>query len=253
VPSEKQRACNRITEILDMPPQDIDGRMRGTVPKPVFNRAAQLVGVPIGIKEEITESVIRLAGHEWHPHFDSRQTESRGQGNITAAGLWALGDALEALLRDGNGNDGFDAPAEMQDPWLPDGGQRRLADPERRRRIEMAAQDWLMWHFRQDGWDVEDTHIGNPYDAIARKGRQVLYLEAKGTTTNGDSVIVTRNEVIWAREHPDQCILGVWAGMQLDEYGEVTSQSGHRTVQWWNPYDEDLDPIAFDYRMDWNA
>ena len=70
-------------------------------------------------------------------------------------------------------------------------------------KIELAAQDWLMDHFENMGWDVRDTHIGNPYDAVATHRREVLYLEAKGTTTNGDSVIVTRNEVRWARQDTD--------------------------------------------------
>ena len=84
-----------------MEPLDIDGKQRGTVLKPVFERAALRIGIPYETKERTTEAIIRLAGLEWKSHYDSRGTDSGGQGNITIPGLWALGDALEILLADG--------------------------------------------------------------------------------------------------------------------------------------------------------
>jgi len=53
-------------------------------------------------------------------------------------------------------------------------------DPERRTKVENAAQDRLMDHYRKDGWTVKDTRHGNPYDAIAEKDGEVVYLELKG-------------------------------------------------------------------------
>jgi hypothetical protein len=44
-----------------------------------------------------------------------------------------------------------------------------------------------------------------PYDAEAARGVEQIYLEAKGTQSIGDSVIVTRNEVNHARQHPGLC------------------------------------------------
>ena len=69
------------------------------------------------------------------------------------------------------------------------------------------------------GWDVEDTHLNAPYDAIARKGSQIQYLEAKGTMSEGDSVLVTSGEVDWARDHPDQCVMGIVSGIRFGAAG----------------------------------
>ena len=57
--------------------------------------------------------------------------------------------------------------------------------------------------------------LGNPFYAIATKGNRRLYLEAKGTETDGISVEVTAGEVRFACEHPGECVLGPEVGQRL--------------------------------------
>lgn len=127
--------------------------------------------------------------------------------------------------------------------------QGPLLDPVRRKKIEDAAQDRLMARYRADGWEVVDTRVGHPYDARAIKGEVVTYLEAKGTTTDGETVIVTRNEVAWAREHPGECVIGVWSGIEFDADDEVRPESGAFRVFDWAPMPDDLEPIEYDWRV----
>jgi hypothetical protein len=248
--SDKQVATDVLTDMLGLARVNITGIQRGTVPAGVFEAAAARVGIAYRNRAATTETIIRRAGLSWHPHYDSRETDSQGGGNVTVPGLRALAQALVILGVD-------DTPEESEvwierERWVPGRGQFRMLDPERRHKVEMAAQDWLMWVYDQDGWDVEDTHLVAPYDAIARRSDQVLFLEAKGTTTLGESVIVTRAEVAWAREHPGQCILGVWSDMLFDDDGKINPDVGRRNiVDPWCPEDEDLDPISFDYRVAW--
>lgn len=108
-------------------------------------------------------------------------------------------------------------------------------DPARRKKVEDAAQEMLMEHFRQEGWTVQDVRVGNPYDAIAVKDGRMLWLEAKGTETSGGSVIVTRNEVGWARKHPGQRILGVLSDIVFLSNGEVDASKGVFRLLTWNP------------------
>ncbi|WP_366914055.1 DUF3883 domain-containing protein [Nocardioides sp.] len=245
--------------MLGLAPIDITGIQRGTVPAGVFRAAAERAGIGYRNRTETTEEIIRLAGLPWHAHYDSRESESAGGGNVTVVGLRALADALQVLGEGGDPAHNGGQPRGDKDPevgigverWVPGRGQNRMLDPVRRSKVEMAAQGWLMGTFERDGWDVVDTHLTAPYDALARKGEELLYLEAKGTTTRGESVIVTRAEVAWARSHPGQCILGVWSGMIFDNEGEINPDVGYYTVQYWNPEDEELDPISFDYRVDW--
>lgn len=108
-------------------------------------------------------------------------------------------------------------------------------DPVCRKKVEDAAQAMLMEHFRNDGWTVQGVRFGKPYDAIATKNGRKLWLEAKGTETNGASVIVTRNEVERARAHAGDCILGILSDVGFLPNGEVDASNGTFRVFTWNP------------------
>lgn len=118
-------------------------------------------------------------------------------------------------------------------PW-----QGWQMNAERRRKVEDAAQDRLMAHFRDRGWTVQDVRFGKPYDAVATKENRTLWLEAKGTETNGAAVIVSRREVQWARDHAGDCVLGVLSDVIFGLDGEVDRNSGTFRVFMWNPDSE---------------
>ncbi|MEV8514238.1 DUF3883 domain-containing protein [Dactylosporangium sp. NPDC051484] len=120
-------------------------------------------------------------------------------------------------------------------------------DPARRRKVEDAAQDRLMAYYRDLGWDVKDVRHGNPYDAIATKGDRTLWLEAKGTETNGTAVIVTGGEVQWAREHPGDCMLGILSDVTFLPDGEVDPATGTFRVFAWGPDNGTFTARDFDY------
>lgn len=129
------------------------------------------------------------------------------------------------------------------------GGQGIVVDAALRRKIEDAAQDRLMDHYRRQGWTVTDTRYGNPFDAIAQRGDEVVYLEAKGTQSSGATVRVTRDEVGHARANRGQCVIGIWSGIALNDRGEVERQSGRFEVMPFEPADEDLVVVAYDWRV----
>lgn len=134
----------------------------------------------------------------------------------------------------------------------PGGGQGWAADAELRKQIEDAAQDRLMRHFKGGGWEVKDVRHTESYDALATKDGNTLYLEAKGTTGNANTVIVTRSEVAHARRHPGACILGIVSLLQRDENGDIDPESGEFFV---GPFDPDagmLSPIAYDFAPSWD-
>lgn len=169
--------------------------------------------------------------HHWRPQGSGTIIPPRSLERLEA--LWA--DHLAGI----NGPGGVGAA----------GGQGRTLDPLRRKKIEDAAQTRLMKHFEDRGWDVEDTRFGNPFDARATKGEATLYLEAKGSTSPGETVIITRGEIRWTREHPGQCMVGIWSGMRLDPDGEVDPKAGTFRVVEFAPRKVDLAPIAYDWRV----
>lgn len=192
----KQDYLDQLTDLLDQPCFAIPRRNGSSLPAYAFQAAARLARVPYRNMPEAAEKVILTAGLQYdHRTYDLRQTQSGGGGTVSRAGIAALVAAVEILLE----SDGVDQRSE------PETGQGRVQDPIRGKKIEMAAQRWLMDHFEYRGWTVTDTHLGRPYDAVATRSNKTMYLEAKGTTTDGATVIVTRNEVAWAWTHLGQC------------------------------------------------
>lgn len=163
----------------------------------------------------------------------------RGRWTLTEAGRRAASLINSALPDDSRG-----------EPLDSVSGQGPVLDPQRRKEIEDAAQDRLMALYRADGWTVVDTRVGHPYDARAFKGDVVRYLEAKGTTTAGDSVIVTRNEVEWARAHVGECVMGIWSGIELSTSGKVVLDSGEFRLLDWNPASGELVSTQYDWVPD---
>jgi hypothetical protein len=103
-----------------------------------------------------------------------------------------------------------------------------------------------MNYYRDRGWIVTDTRHNRPYDAVADKGMERIYLEAKGTQSRGDSVIVTPNEVNHARQHPGECVMGIWSDMKLVD-GVMDRGSGKFRILPFSPEDQDLRPRDFDW------
>lgn len=236
----KQDYLDQLTELLDQPHFVIPPGNGSSLPAYAFQAAARLARVNYQNMPQATEAVILAAGLPYdYGRYDSRRTRSGGGGTVSREGIAALVEAVQVLLE----LHGVDVRSE------PETGQGRVHDPERRRKIEMAAQEWLMDHFRGLGWDVIDTHLGRPYDAIAISGSQTLYLEAKGTTTDGATVIVTRNEVAWARRHPGQCVMGIWSGMRFDTRGNIHPRIGRREIFDWQPDEDELSAIDYDWTV----
>jgi hypothetical protein len=106
-----------------------------------------------------------------------------------------------------------------------------------------------MQHFRDLGWRTTDTRYGNPFDAVATRDDERLYLEAKGTQSPGETVFLTRGEVEHARANGGQCVLGLWASMRFDSNGEIDRAAGTFRVIAFDPRDEHLIPTQYEYRL----
>lgn len=118
-------------------------------------------------------------------------------------------------------------------------------DPVRRRLVEDHAQSLLEQEYRDRGWEVEDTRWGNPFDAVARKPGVQLYLEAKGTESDGRSIEVTAGAVRFAREHPGQCVMGIVSKIRLSRDGVLDPSSGTLVEYDWAPDTGQLAPTRF--------
>lgn len=219
-----------------------------TVERPTFNGydawSRQQAGAPSGgtvrLRCGTWISTVRDAhslGAEGGVHSDSVAEHSADDRPTTSSASTGV-NAEPSEKHDDDAD-----PGELQ----AQGGQGFQHDVELRLATEIAAQERLMEHFRRRGWFVEDTHIGHPYDAVASKGDEVRFLEAKGTQTTGDTVMVTQGEVAHALAHPGQCFMGIRSGIEFDERGVVRPGSGLFRIVRFKPDEGSLTPISYEW------
>lgn len=129
-------------------------------------------------------------------------------------------------------------------------GQGFVSSPELREAVERYAMAVATSYLEDLGFVVEDTSATRPYDLLARRSGEELFVEVKGTTTVGEEIILTFNEVEHARRHKSECMLFILADVAVsDGPGSPRAAGGTRYVLW--PWDVDaghLVPISFRYR-----
>lgn len=130
-------------------------------------------------------------------------------------------------------------------------GQGFAASPAARKAIEEYAMQLAEAHFSKE---YAVARKGKPYDlhCTHRVSGAVLYVEVKGTSTAGEEVFLTPNEVHFAREHVSQMALFVQSGIVIEQPadGAVIASAGRTGI--WQPWDVDagvLTPVSFVYTL----
>ena len=130
-------------------------------------------------------------------------------------------------------------------------GQGFVPSPELRQAVERHAMATAMSYLEGLGFDVEDTSATRPYDLLARSPGEEVFVEVKGTTTAGEEIMLTFNEVEYARRHKTACMLFILADVEVANGPDgPTATGGTRRVLW--PWDVDvgqLAPISYKYRL----
>ena len=131
-------------------------------------------------------------------------------------------------------------------------GQGRLSVPERRA-VEEHAVKCASRYLKRNGYENIDTspQASLPYDIQCTKGRRQVTIEVKGTTGAGGRVILTRNEVVHARSHPQTHALLIVHGIRL-EGGRKPKASGGRVRMFGPPFSpsaDSLSPLAYDFAV----
>ncbi|MGW5732259.1 MULTISPECIES: protein NO VEIN domain-containing protein [Streptomyces] len=134
-------------------------------------------------------------------------------------------------------------------PKRPSGGAGFLADPKKRKVIELHAEDMAVTHYEGEGWAVE--RLGKPYDLHCTRGREERRVEVKGTTGAATSVDLTINEVEHARDPQNTVDLFVVSDIKVDVGTQDYAASGGRVLHFhdWEPAEADLRPRSFEYRL----
>jgi hypothetical protein len=99
---------------------------------------------------------------------------------------------------------------------------------------------------------VVDTSRSHSYDFLVSKQEQRRFVEVKGTTGEGLSVILTRAEVEHAKNHLKETVLIVVGNIQLENKEGKWTATGGVIVSHCAPWvinDDLLQPIQFRYQL----
>jgi hypothetical protein len=131
-------------------------------------------------------------------------------------------------------------------------GQGFRLSADERRAVERRAVELAVSHLKSLGWEkVSDVGATKSYDLECRKGSERLIVEVKGTTSTGDQIVVTRNEVaIHKSLYPANALIQV-IGVHLEKSPDGPVASGGHLVmrQPWLLEDERLLPVSYTYRL----
>jgi hypothetical protein len=126
-------------------------------------------------------------------------------------------------------------------------GQGFARSPEERRALEDHAMAAAQRHFRREGFNVEDVSARRPYDLLCKLNSKELHVEVKGTTTTGEAIVLTYNEVKHARGRNNSCALFILHSIRLKK--RKASGGKKRILQPWQLQQKNLKPVSYMYRL----
>lgn len=105
-------------------------------------------------------------------------------------------------------------------------------------------------HFESVGFEVQDVSHAQPYDLRCTRGDERVDVEVKGTTTSGETVLLTPNEVQHALATFPATALAIVRDIVLTQDEKPTAAGGTlEVIQPWRPLDTDLKPIGYTYTV----
>jgi hypothetical protein len=151
---------------------------------------------------------------------------------------------------DGTGVGADDAAVEAQERSQAR-GQGFLLDGRLRKALEDHAMNAAKRHFESLGYEWEDHSKGEPYDLRCSRAQEVLYVEVKGTQTDGREIILTAGEVEFGRRHKGQMGLFVLHSIEVSEEdgGFVMGKGERRLILPWDVELSTLKPVSFVYGL----
>lgn len=120
-----------------------------------------------------------------------------------------------------------------------------------RQAIEQYAMRAAKIHYEEQGWSVTDVSVTCSYDLVCKRdNEEELHVEVKGTTSDGQQILLTANEVEHAKYRYPNVALFVLSDIKIEQTstGEIRPSGGERhLLESWNVDDGMLTPLAFSY------
>lgn len=116
--------------------------------------------------------------------------------------------------------------------------------------MERYSRQLATQYFESQGWSVRPTSGSIPYDLVATRSEERLYIEVKSSRGPAEAVFLTYGEVDHAREAPASALFIV-SDLTVATVNHVATVSGgrRRVIHPWVPQDSDLSPLTYRYRV----
>ena len=166
------------------------------------------------------------------PALEERLAGRPGEARASASEVESLAEAMEA---NSSGR-----------------GQGYLVSQAVRKAVEIHAVNRATQYYVAQGWTVEDAGTIESYDLNCTRPSEELHVEVKGTSTTGESVILTPNEVTHARELYPAVELFIVSNIMVDDRNPdhpVASGGSARVLRNWQIREEHLTAIGYSYSV----
>lgn len=132
-----------------------------------------------------------------------------------------------------------------------------MSDPERRLVVEQYAVKLASEHYGRLGYNI--VELGKPYDLLCEPKPDtvselpIVHVEVKGSVGQARTILLTKNEVLHARDsdgwRTDLVIVSCIDLERKAAGGWVASGGQLRCIEEWLPADSDLVPTQFEYQV----
>jgi hypothetical protein len=140
-----------------------------------------------------------------------------------------------------------DAAAAVEEALAQAKGQGFPRTPEERHAIEDHAMQVAKAYYRNRRFVVEDVSKRRSYDLLCKRGKKEFHVEVKGTTTDGCTIVLTRNEVRHACDADNACVLFILHSISLK--GSKASGGKRVSFEPWHLLQNRLTPMSYTYRV----
>lgn len=148
--------------------------------------------------------------------------------------------------------EGVDPSPSIRTPDTRTSGQGFGLSQAERKAVELRAMQVARAIYEDAGWEVIDTSSSNPFDLLATKESEKRFVEVKGTTGEGLSVILTHGEVRHIQGNPKRSALVIVSGIVLEKQNGKWQANGGAVTTHRDPWalsDERLSPTQYRYEI----
>ena len=170
---------------------------------------------------------------------------SKGNGSSSQLSILKLDtDKIMTLLE---GTEILPAPREGKHELS---GQGLGLSQEERKAVELWAMTRAHNLYEEKGWTVVDKSETHPFDLLATRDFKKRFVEVKGTTGKGHTILVTQGEVKHALRHTEESAIVVVSQIHLRKVGSNWNASGGTISTHHDPWiitESRLQPTQFRY------